>query len=123
MLEITTKTVRYFSSQFLFSIRDTFKLEDLISRKQFLAETLRQGLKVLFRRIDGNDMRSNCAPMDHSTDCDCISSDFSPNLLRMEAKRLGIDPEAIDSDDLLRAVYEVMKTQHSSTGNTNDASS
>ena len=98
-------------------------MEGLISRKQFFAETLRQGLKALFRRIFGNDVRSNCVQMDHSTDFDCISSDFSPTLLRLEAKRLGIDPEAIDSADLLRAVYEAMKAQHFSNSNTNDAPS
>ncbi|MBT8365696.1 MAG: hypothetical protein KJP23_13440 [Deltaproteobacteria bacterium] len=96
-------------------------MKGLFSRKQFFAETLRQGLKALSRCIDGDDVRSNCAQTDKSKDCDCISSDFSPTLLGLEAKRLGIDPEAIDNEDLLRAVYEAMKAQHSSNGNTNDA--
>jgi hypothetical protein len=96
-------------------------LKGLFSRKQFFAETIHQGLKALSGCIDDDYARSNRAQTDHSTDWNCISSDFSPTLLRLEAKRLGIDVEAIDSEDLLRAVYETMKAQHSSNGNTNDA--
>lgn len=98
-------------------------MKRLFSRKQFFAETLRQGLKAVSRCIDGDDARSNRAQTDHSTDWNCIFSDFSPTLLHLEAKRLGIDVEAIDSEDLLRTVYEVMKARHSSNGNTNDAPS
>jgi len=96
-------------------------MKGLFSRKQFFAETLRQGLKVLSRCIYGDDARSNCTQTEQSKDCDCISSDFSSTLLHLEAKRLGIDPEAIDSEDLLRDVYDAMKAQHSANGNTNDA--
>jgi hypothetical protein len=98
-------------------------MEGLFSRKQFFAETLHQGLKALSRCIDGDYARSNRAQTGHSKSCDCISSDFSPTLLGLEAKRLGIDPEAIDSEDLLRAVFEAMKLQHFSNDNTNDAPS
>ncbi len=98
-------------------------MQGLISRKQFFGETLRQGLKVLSRCFDSHDVRFNRAQTDKSTGWDCISSDFSPTQLHLEAKRLGIDPEAIDSEDLLRAVYETMNAQHSSNGNNNDAPS
>jgi hypothetical protein len=98
-------------------------LQGLISRKQFFAETLCQGLKVLSGCFDSHDVRSDRAQTDKSTGCDCISSDFSPTQLHLEAKRLGIDPEAIDSEDLLRAVYEAMNAQHFSNINNNDAPS
>jgi len=108
---------------FLNKGRNICQLKGLFSRKQFFTETLRQGLKALSRFTDGDDVRSNCAQTDHSSDCDCISSDFSPTLLRLEAKRLGLDPEDSDSEDLLRAVYEAMNVQHFSNNNTNDAPS
>jgi hypothetical protein len=101
-------------------------MERLFSRKQFFTETLRHGLKALSGCIDGDDARSNCAQTDHSKDWDCISSDFSPALLGLEAKRLAIEPEAVDSEVFLRTVYEAMKAQHFSNSNTyktNDASS
>lgn len=84
---------------------------------------MHQGLKAWSRCIDDDYARSNRAQTDHSTDWNCISSDFSPTLLRLETKRLGIDVEAIDSEDLLRAVYKAMKAQHSPNGNTNDDAS
>jgi hypothetical protein len=98
-------------------------LQGLISRKQFFAETLRQGLNVLSGCFNSHDVRSDSEKTDKLTDWDCISSDFSPTQLHLEAKRLGIDPEAIDSEDLLRAVYEAMNTQHFSNINNNDAPS
>jgi len=66
-------------------------MKGLFSRKQFFIEKLRQGLKVLSRRIDGNDESSTNPQADHCLDCDRISSNFPLTLLRQEAQRPGIN--------------------------------
>lgn len=37
-----------------------------------------------------------------------IAGDFPPEMLSMEAKRLGLDPDSTDRESLLMAVYEAM---------------
>jgi hypothetical protein len=37
-----------------------------------------------------------------------IAGDFPPEMLSMEAQRLGLDPDSTDRETLLKAVYEVM---------------
>lgn len=100
---------------FLSKERNTCQLEGLFSRKQFFAETLRQGLKVLSGCIDGGDAGSNGAKTDHSADRNCISSDFSLTFLRQEARRLELDPDSINNEELLGVVYKAMEAQRSST--------
>jgi len=39
---------------------------------------------------------------------EAIAGDFPPELLSMEAERLGLDPNSPDRDTLLAAVYEAM---------------
>nr|WP_287413191.1 hypothetical protein [Pseudodesulfovibrio sp.] len=43
---------------------------------------------------------------------DSIASDFPPELLSMEAERLGLDPDSPDREALLTAVYEAMAGTH-----------
>ncbi|WP_319469799.1 hypothetical protein [uncultured Pseudodesulfovibrio sp.] len=47
------------------------------------------------------------APLDRA-DLEAIAGDFPPELLSMEAERLGLDPDSPDRDALLTAVYEAM---------------
>ncbi|BDQ34850.1 hypothetical protein JCM14722_23920 [Pseudodesulfovibrio portus] len=37
-----------------------------------------------------------------------IAGDFPPEMLSMEAQRLGLDPDSTDRETLLKAVYEAM---------------
>lgn len=37
-----------------------------------------------------------------------IAGDFPPEMLSLEAKRLGLDPDSPDRESLLAAVYEAM---------------
>ena len=39
---------------------------------------------------------------------EAIAGDFPPELLSLEAQRLGLDPESPDREALLAAVYEAM---------------
>lgn len=37
-----------------------------------------------------------------------IAGDFPPEVLSMEAQRLGLDPDSTDRESLLKAIYEAM---------------
>lgn len=39
---------------------------------------------------------------------DAVSGDFPPEMLAMEAKRLGLHPDTMDRSTLLTAIYETM---------------
>ena len=87
------------------------------SRKEFLHQTLRQCFRILTKNIDLKDS----FPLPQETQCFLhyltIASDFSPELLRQEAQQLGLDPECIDQEKLLRAIYENMEEQRQKCGN------
>ena len=42
------------------------------------------------------------------TELEAIAGDFPPEMLSMEAQRLGLDPDSPDRETLLAAVYEAM---------------
>ena len=37
-----------------------------------------------------------------------IAGDFPPEMLSLEAKRLGLDPDSTDRENLLAAIYDAM---------------
>ena len=92
-------------------------METPYSRKQFLRQTLRQCFRILAKNIDLEDS----SPLHQESECFLdyltIASDFSPELLRQEAQRLGLDPESIDQEKFLRAIYENMEEQRQKCGN------
>ena len=87
------------------------------SRKEFLHQTLRQCFRILTKNIDLKDS----FPLPQETQCFLhyltIASDFSPQFLRQEAQRLGLDPKSIGQEKLLRAIYENMEEQRQKSGN------
>ncbi|MCG6919026.1 MAG: hypothetical protein LJE89_15945 [Deltaproteobacteria bacterium] len=91
-------------------------METPYSRKQFLRQTLRQCFRILAKNIDLKDS----SPLHQETQCFLdyltIASDFSPQFLRQEAQRLGLDPESIGQEKLLRAIYENMEEQRQKSG-------
>ncbi len=44
----------------------------------------------------------------HRAELETIAGDFPPELLSMEAERLGLDPDSPDREALLSAIYEAM---------------
>lgn len=92
-------------------------METPYSRKQFLRQTLRQCFRILAKNIDLKDssllnQETQCF-LDYLT----IAPDFSPELLSQESQRLGLDPESIDQEKLLRAIYKNMEEQRQKCGN------
>ena len=87
------------------------------SRKEFLHQTLRQCFRILTKNIDLKDS----FPLPQETQCFLhyltIASDFSPELLRREALRLGLDPDSAGSEQLLQAVCKAMEEQYQTRGN------
>lgn len=73
-----------------------------VSRRNFFGEALRAGIRTLGQAVGGE---TGAAPA--PADIGSLSGDFPPELLAMEAERLGLDPET-DRDELLRAVHTAM---------------
>ena len=92
----------------------------LFSRKQFFIEALRKGLRAMAKRSDGEHEGSGYTKDQRSSEPRCISADFSPALLHLEAERLGINPKSCDRENLLRAVYEAMESQQLTADDKND---
>ncbi|MEJ2427578.1 MAG: hypothetical protein P8075_01435 [Deltaproteobacteria bacterium] len=92
-------------------------METLYSRKQFLRQTLRQWFHILAKNIDLKDSSSLHQETQCFLDYLTIASDFSPELLRQEALRLGLDPDSAGSEQLLQAVCKAMEEQYQTRGN------
>jgi hypothetical protein len=92
----------------------------LFSRKQFFIEALHRGLRAFCRWFDGDPEGSEYTKDQRSSELSCISADFSPALLHLEAERLGINPKSCVRENLLRAVYEAMESQQSKHSDNND---
>ena len=41
----------------------------------------------------------------------CIAADFPPAFLAEEARKLGLDPDSLEREDLLQAVHQAMQKQ------------
>ena len=95
-------------------------MKALYSRKQFLRGVFYRGLRALVRWIDQEDSCSGEAGAGSLPAHHTIASDFYPVLLRQEAQRLGLDPDAFDREKLLKAVYEAMAKKHRSIANGRD---
>lgn len=92
-------------------------METPYSRKQFLRQTLRQCFRLLAKNIDLQDSPPLHQKSQDFPDYLTIASDFSPELLRQEAQRLGLDPESIDQERLLRAIHENMEEKRQENSN------
>ena len=88
------------------------KLSTLISRKQFFEKTISKGLKTLIRLIDVDLLPSDKSVVNLPSKFQNITADFPPSLLKLEAQKLGLDPDSHSHDSLLRAVHEAMEKQH-----------
>jgi hypothetical protein len=76
---------------------------DPVSRREFFREAGRAGLRRLAEAVDG--LRS--AGSSEEPDLPAMAHDFSPELLAMEAERLGLDPLK-DRERVIRAVYAAL---------------
>jgi hypothetical protein len=74
----------------------------------------------LVKWSDGDHEGSEYTKDQRPIEINCIFADFSPTLLHLEAKLLGINPKSCDRKNLLRAVYEAMESQQSKAGDNND---
>lgn len=92
-------------------------MKTLYSRKQFLRGAFCRGLRALVGWIDQEDSCPGEAGAGSLPSHHTIAPDFSPVLLRQEAQRLGLDPDAFDREKLLKAVYEAMAEKHRAIAN------
>ncbi|MBG0788937.1 MAG: hypothetical protein H0S80_00395 [Desulfovibrionaceae bacterium] len=44
----------------------------------------------------------------HPAELGAIAGDFPPEMLSLEAQRLGMDPDSTDRENLLAAIYDAM---------------
>ncbi len=87
-------------------------MDTACSRKHFLRETLRQCLRLLAKNFDLKDSKPDHGEAKGLSDSLSIESDFPAALLCQEALRLGLDPEIIGREQLLKTVYKAMEKQH-----------
>ena len=92
----------------------------MFSRKQFFREALRKGFGALAKWSDGDHEGPGYIKGQRFSGPRYISADFSPDLLRLEAERLGINPKSCERENLLRTVYEAMEVRQSITDDKND---
>lgn len=78
-----------------------------LTRRQLLRGSLRTGRRKAPETEGDEQSAENRAPcaMDG---LGAIAGDFPPEMLSMEAERLGLDPDSADRETLLAAVYEAM---------------
>jgi len=78
-----------------------------LTRRDFLGRGLRAGKRIAATAIGKDSETQQDAPR-QAAELEAIAGDFPPEMLRMEAQRLGLDPDSLDRTALLTAVFEAM---------------
>jgi hypothetical protein len=77
-----------------------------MTRRQLFRGSFKTGRDVSAVAVGNEQSKSKDAPRP-GTELGAIAGDFPPELLSMEAERLGLAPDA-DRETLLTAIYEAM---------------
>ncbi|MBI9080358.1 MAG: hypothetical protein JEY79_11540 [Pseudodesulfovibrio sp.] len=78
-------------------------MKNHVSRRNFFGEMVRAGIYGL-SELTGNNADTDQFENESSPE---VASDFTPELLAMEAERLGLDPDK-DKDEIIRAVQTAL---------------
>ena len=78
-----------------------------LTRRQLFRRSFKAGQRVTAVATGKEQPPPADAPRPR-TELNSIAGDFPPELLSMEAERLGLDPDSPDREALLTAVYEAM---------------
>lgn len=78
-----------------------------VTRREFFGGIFKAGRRVADVATNDEPARTEDAPR-LRTEVEAIAGDFPPELLSLEAERLGLDPDSPDREALLMAVYEAM---------------
>ncbi|MEN6321132.1 MAG: hypothetical protein ABFD82_20625 [Syntrophaceae bacterium] len=78
----------------------------MLSRKQFLSEILIRGVQTLASFSNVSEESGLCQNSDF-----LALTELSPSLLKIEAERLGINPDHLDEAGLRRKVYAALSEQ------------
>ncbi len=87
------------------------------SRKHFFKEALSKGVQALAKWIDNYKSSRREPYIRRAQNVQAIASDFNATQLRQEAERLEIDPDSIENENLLKAVYDAMEKKYQSVRN------
>ncbi len=78
-----------------------------MTRRQLFRGSFKAG-----QRVAGTSAGTQQAEQESATripdELRAIAGDFPPEMLSMEADRLGLDPDSSDRETLLKAIYEAM---------------
>ncbi len=78
-----------------------------ITRRQLFRGSFKTGQHVA-AVVAGNGQSESESRPDFLTELEAITGDFPPEMLSLEAKRLGLDPDSTDRETLLMAIYKAM---------------
>ena len=78
-----------------------------MTRRQFFRGDFRDAKRVVASAPGKEQSDTESAPR-FPDDLGAIAGDFPPEMLSLEAKRLGMDPETADRTTLLTAIYAAM---------------
>ncbi|BBD07729.1 hypothetical protein [Desulfovibrio ferrophilus] len=79
----------------------------ILTRRQLFRGAVKAGQRIA-DTATGKETNSQTDQVDLSAELEAIAGDFPPEMLQMEAERLGLDPDSPDRTKLLTAVYEAM---------------
>lgn len=77
------------------------------SRRHLFRQAARAGKRII-GQDDGRGLAPTSAGGGLMAGIDAIAGDFPPELLALEAERLGLDPESTGRDALLESLYQAM---------------
>ena len=78
-----------------------------LTRRQLFMGSFKAGQRVAAVATGKEQPTTQDAPRPRK-ELDSIAGDFPPEMLSLEAERLGLDPDSPDREALLTAVYEAM---------------
>ena len=78
-----------------------------MTRRQLFRGGFKAGRHGAATTVGGDQPGSEGAPRP-TNELGAIAGDFPPEMLSLEAKRLGLDPDSTDRESLLTAIYDAM---------------
>ena len=80
---------------------------DVLTRRDFFTGRFKALKRMADNVVEGSTVSSG-APSYSRAELEAIAGDFPPELLSLEAERLGMDPDSPDRETLLSAVLDAM---------------